>query len=95
VWFALLTMAWSVCMAWVYVNTRSLLLPVLVHAGVNTLLGTLGALGTPSSAPGLAPLYVAVNWLAVGVIVALFGRDLGGRKAAARRQASALGEGAR
>jgi membrane protease YdiL (CAAX protease family) len=83
-WFVPVTLAWSVLMAWAYVNTQSLLLPVLVHAGVNTLLGTLGLLGTSGNALGLAALYAGANWLAVAIIVAVFGRDLVRRGAAPR-----------
>ena len=79
--FALLVTAWSVLMAWLYANTRSLLLPVLLHAGANSALGTLGLLGQAAQAPGLLAVYIALNWLVVGVIVAAYGRELVGRRA--------------
>jgi membrane protease YdiL (CAAX protease family) len=75
-WFALLTTAWSVLMAWAYVNTESILMPVLFHAAMNTTLGTLGVLGQTSG--HVAPLYLntAVTWAAVGLVALVFGRDL-------------------
>jgi membrane protease YdiL (CAAX protease family) len=75
-WFGLLVVAWSVLMAWLYVNTGSLLLPVLMHAGANTLVGTLGLLGPGASTPALVATYAALNGLVVAGIVALFGRNL-------------------
>jgi membrane protease YdiL (CAAX protease family) len=77
VWFGLLVVAWSVMMAWVYINTGSLLLPVLMHAGANTLVGTLGLLGQGASTPAPVAIYAALNGLAVAAIVVVFGRNLG------------------
>lgn len=75
-WFALLTTSWSVLFAWVYVNTESILMPVLFHAAINTTLGTLGVLG--HGIENLVPLLlnILLTWLVVGVVVLVFGKDL-------------------
>ena len=75
-WFALLTTSWSVLFAWVFVNTESILMPVLFHAAINTTLGTLGVLGQSNG--DLVPLIfnTLFTWIAVGIIVAVYGQDL-------------------
>lgn len=75
-WFALLTTSWSILFAWVYVNTESILMPILFHAAINTTLGTLGVLGQSSG--NLMPLILntVLTWIAVGVVVFIFGKDL-------------------
>jgi membrane protease YdiL (CAAX protease family) len=76
VWFALITTAWSILFAWVYVNTESILMPVLFHAAINTTLGSLGVLGQASGSQ--SPLYIntALTWaVAVGVVL-VTGRNL-------------------
>ena len=75
-WFALLTTSWSVLFAWVYVNTESILMPVLFHAAINTTLGTLGVLG--KGGENIMPLMLNtfLTWIAVGIIVVVFGKDL-------------------
>lgn len=75
-WFALLTTGWSVLFAWVYVNTESILMPVLFHAAINTTLGTLGVLG--QSTGSLMPLILNTlfTWAAVGIVILVFGNDL-------------------
>jgi uncharacterized protein len=80
VWFALLTTSWSVLFAWVYVNTESILMPVLFHAAINTTLGTLGVLGQSNG--DLIPLMLNTlfTWIAVGIVVAIYGQDLKRRK---------------
>lgn len=75
-WFALLTTAWSVLFAWVYVNTESILMPVLFHAAVNTTLGTLGILGQANGSLSPVILNTILTWLLVCVIVFCTGRDL-------------------
>ena len=75
-WFAPLTIAWSVLFAWVYVNTESILMPVLFHAAINTTLGTLGILGPPTGNMMPLALNTLLTWMAVGVVVVLFGKDL-------------------
>jgi membrane protease YdiL (CAAX protease family) len=75
-WFALLTTAWSVLMGWAYVNTRSILMPVLFHAAMNTTLGTLGVLGQANGSLTPLILNTALTWAAVAVVVAVYGRDL-------------------
>ncbi len=76
IWFILLTTSWSVLFAWVYVNTESILMPVLFHAAINTTLGTLGVLGQANG--DLIPLMfnILFTWIAVGIVVAIFGQDL-------------------
>lgn len=76
IWFLLLTTSWSVLFAWVYVNTESILMPVLFHAAINTTLGTLGVLGQTNGE--LMPLIfnTALTWVVVGIVAALFGNDL-------------------
>lgn len=78
-WFALLTTAWSVLFAWVYVNTESILMPILFHAAVNTTLGTLGVLGQANGSLTPVILNTLLTWLVVGVIVFSTGRDLKGK----------------
>lgn len=75
-WFALITTAWSVLMAWVYVNTQSILMPVLFHAAINTTLGALGLLGGAQGFGWPLYLYTALTWIAVGIVVWVFGTDL-------------------
>ena len=89
--FALMTIAWSVFMAWVYVNTQSILMAVLYHAAINTTLGTFGVLGRGAlgqSTDDLTPVYlhIATAWSAVLLILLVFGRDL------TRRPRAAVGE---
>ena len=75
-WFTLLTTSWSVLFAWVYVNTESILMPVLFHAAINTTLGTLGVLGQSNG--GLIPLMLNTlfTWIAMAVVVVVYGQDL-------------------
>jgi membrane protease YdiL (CAAX protease family) len=76
IWFVLLTTSWSVLFAWVYVNTESILMPVLFHAAINTTLGTLGVLGHGNG--DLLPLMLNTlfTWIAVAIVVAVYGQDL-------------------
>jgi membrane protease YdiL (CAAX protease family) len=75
-WFALLTMSWSVLFAWVYVNTDSILMPVLFHAAINTTLGTLGVLGQSNGELMPLILNTIFTWIAVGIVIAVFGTNL-------------------
>lgn len=75
-WFALLTTGWSVLFAWVYINTESILMPVLFHAAINTTLGTLGVLGHGDKNLTQLLLNIALTWLAVGIVVKMYGSDL-------------------
>jgi membrane protease YdiL (CAAX protease family) len=75
-WFALLTTSWSVLFAWVYVNTESILMPVLFHAAINTTLGTLGVLGQSNGELMPLILNTVFTWAAVGIVVAMFGNSL-------------------
>lgn len=76
IWFLLLTTSWSVLFAWVYVNTQSILMPVLFHAAINTTLGTLGILGAGSENVHLLTINTILTWVAVGLVVLFFGKDL-------------------
>jgi len=75
-WFALLTISWSVLFAWVYVNTESILMPILFHAAINTTLGTLGVLGQSNGELMPLILNTVITWITVGIVVALFGSNL-------------------
>ena len=75
-WFGLMTIAWSVLFAWVYVNTESILMPVLFHAAVNTTLGTLGVFGQPNGSLSSVMINTFFTWVVVGLIVAFNGKDL-------------------
>ena len=75
-WFALLTASWSVLFAWVYVNTESILMPVLFHAAINTTLGTLGLLGHGEGSMLPLVIHTLLTWLAVGIVSAVYGTDL-------------------
>jgi membrane protease YdiL (CAAX protease family) len=79
-WFALLTTSWSVLFAWVYVNTESILMPVLFHAAINTTLGTLGVLGQSNQSQIPLLLNIVLTWLAVGFVVSIYGKDLKSRQ---------------
>ena len=74
--FTLLTTSWSVLFAWVYVNTGSILMPVLFHAAINTTLGTLGVLGQSDGDFRLLILNTVLTWVMVGIVVAVYGSDL-------------------
>lgn len=78
-WFMLLTTAWSVLFAWVYLNTESILMPVLFHAAINTTLGTLGILGNVSE--NIMPLIIhtLVTWIVVCILVFATGKNLTNR----------------
>ena len=75
-WFALLTTSWSVLFAWVYVNTESILMPVLFHAAINTTLGTLGVLGQGNGDLLSLAFNTLFTWVAVVVILMVCGQDL-------------------
>jgi membrane protease YdiL (CAAX protease family) len=75
-WFVLLTTGWPVLFAWVYVNTESILVPVLFHAAINTTLGTVGVLGHGGEDLGPLILNTALTWAAVGLVVSIYGSDL-------------------
>lgn len=75
-WFMLLTTGWSVLFAWVYVNTGSILMPVLFHAAINTTLGTLGVLGQSDGILIFLILNTLLTWIIVGLILLFYGRDL-------------------
>ena len=76
VWFALMTIAWSVLFAWVYINTESILMPVLFHASINTTLGSLGVLGQSSGDLLPVILNTIITWLAVTIVIIRLGKDL-------------------
>ena len=76
VWFALMTIAWSVLFAWVYVNTESILMPVLFHASINTTLGSLSVLGQSSGDVLPVILNTIITWLAVTIVIIRLGKDL-------------------
>ena len=72
-WYLLLVTAQSVLFTWVYNHTEgSVLMMILFHAAINTTLGSLGISKT-SEGSGLIVLNVALTWVAVAVIAAVFG----------------------
>ena len=75
-WFMLLTTSWSVLFAWVYVNTESILMPILFHAAINTTLGTLGVLGHGGEDLGPLILNTVLTWFAVGLVILFYGSNL-------------------
>ena len=75
-WFMLMTTAWSVLFAWVYINTESILMPVLFHAAVNTTLGSLGILGQSSGDMSPVIINTLLTWFFVGLVIFFTGRDL-------------------
>ena len=74
--FTLLTTSWSVLFAWVYVNTESILMPVLFHAAINTTLGTLGVLGQADGDVRSLIINTVLTWAVAGIVIAVFGSDL-------------------
>ncbi len=76
IWFALMTIAWSVLFAWVYVNTESILMPILFHASINTTLGSLSVLGQSSGDVLPVILNTIITWLAVTIVIIRLGKDL-------------------
>lgn len=78
--FMLLTTAWSVLFAWVYINTESILMPVLFHAAINTTLGTLGILGNVLENNKPLMIHTIFTWLVVGILLLFAGKDLSRNK---------------
>ena len=74
VWYLPLVTAWSVLFTWIYNNTKgSVLMMILFHAAINTTLGSLGLFQITSE--GVRPLLlnVALTWVVVAIIAAVFG----------------------
>jgi len=69
--------AMRVLIVWVYINTRSLLLAQLMHAGST---GFLAILDPTSISPASSTLWYAIYgvalWVVVAVVVAIYGKDL-------------------
>lgn len=79
IWFALLTTAWGVLFAWVFVNTReSILLPVLYHAAINTTLSSTDVLGFEQGSGNLRLLiiFALLTWGVVAAVVLKTGQSL-------------------
>lgn len=76
VWFMLLTTAWSVLFAWIYINTESILMPVLFHAAINTTLGSLGVLGQSDGNLSHVMLNTLFTWLFVCMLLFITGKNL-------------------
>ncbi len=87
-WFGLLTTSWSILFAWVYVNTGSVLMPILFHAAINTTLGTLGILGQSNGDLTALVLNTILTWLIVGIVVEVYGTDLTRQDMVAKRLTS-------
>ena len=81
--FAALIVAMRILLAWLYVNTGSVLGAQLLHASSTGFLVVLGAPGVSPNQEALWYLvYAAVLWVAVGLVVVVCGPSL----TAARRQ---------
>ena len=73
--------AMRVFVVWVYANTRSVLLAQLMHASSTGFLAVLVPLSlSPASDTLFYATYGVVLWVAVATIVAVFGKNLVGRK---------------
>jgi membrane protease YdiL (CAAX protease family) len=77
--FSLAMTAMRVLIAWIYTNTKSVLLAQLMHVSSTGSLVVFGAarVTAPQEAMWYA-LYGIVLWVAVGFVVNIFGRRLGG-----------------
>lgn len=74
-WFAISTILWSILFAWVYFNTKNILLPVFYHASINTTLGFLDLFNTSSGINNKPLLYIhsGITFLIVIVVVLIYG----------------------
>jgi membrane protease YdiL (CAAX protease family) len=79
--FVALLVAMRVLIAWLYINTGSLLGAQMLHASSTGFLVVLGAPAVSAAQEALWYLvYAGVLWVMVGVVVATFGRSLTGRR---------------
>ena len=74
-WFAILTIGWAILFAWVYFNTKSMIMPVLYHSSINTTLGLFGVLNSNPSEPNTTLLLInsILTWLFIAWIVYRYG----------------------
>jgi membrane protease YdiL (CAAX protease family) len=74
-WFAAMTIAWAILFAWVYFNTKSLLMPVLYHSSINTTLGVFGLLNNSVQHPNSSLLLIntLLTWIFVAFVVWRYG----------------------
>jgi membrane protease YdiL (CAAX protease family) len=78
--FSLAMTAMRVLIAWIYTNTKSVLLTQLMHVSSTGSLVVFSAAGVTGRQEALwYALYGAVLWVAVGFVVKTFGRHLGQR----------------
>jgi len=76
--FSVAMAAMRVLIAWVYTNTKSLLLAQLMHvSSTGALVVFSAARVTAAQEATWYVLYGAVLWIAVGIVVKIFGRGLG------------------
>ena len=75
IWFAILTVGWAILFAWVYFNTKSLIMPVLYHSSINTTLGLFGVLNSKPSEPNTMLLLInsILTWLFITWVVCRYG----------------------
>ena len=76
VWMIATFTAMRVLIVWVYTNTRSLLLAQLMHASSTGFLSILAPSLSPTNDILFYGVYAAVVWLAVVIVVALYGKRL-------------------
>jgi membrane protease YdiL (CAAX protease family) len=76
--FSLAMTAMRMLIAWIYTNTKSLFLAQLMHVSSTGSLVVFGAAGVTAGQEALwYALYGTVLWVAVGIIVKIFGGQLG------------------
>jgi membrane protease YdiL (CAAX protease family) len=76
--FSLAMMAMRVLIAWIYTNTKSVLLAQLMHvSSTGSLVVFSPSRATTAQEAMWYGLYGAVLWAAVGIVVKTFGRELG------------------
>jgi uncharacterized protein len=77
--FSLAMTAMRVLIAWIYTNTKSVLLPQLMHVSSTGSLVIFSAAHVTALQEAMwYALYGTVLWFAVGIVVKIFGRRLGG-----------------
>jgi len=77
--FGLAMTAMRVLIAWIYTNTKSVLLPQLMHVSSTGSLVIFSAAHVTALQEAMwYALYGTVLWFAVGIVVKIFGRRLGG-----------------
>ncbi len=76
VWMIPTFTAMRILIVWIYTNTKSLLLAQLAHASSSGFLSILGPSLSPRNDVLFYGVYAAVLWLAVLIVVAVYGKRL-------------------